>query len=146
MSVNPVVKKETGHIAVGTVALSAVMVGIFVACGRFDWTVLWGALLGTGYAILNFFLMAYTIQKGTESTHEQAKTKVQLSYILRTLLMLAVGILGMALPCFYWMAVLLPFFFPRLTIHLMHLFKIADPSADNTEDQTKQEGSEEVKK
>ena len=43
--------------------------------------------------------MAYTMQKSAESTHTQAKTKIQVSYTLRTLLMLVVGVMGMVLPC-----------------------------------------------
>lgn len=146
MSVSPVVKKETARIAAGCILLSVVMVGIFALCGRFDLTVLWGALLGTGYAILNFFLMAYTIQKGTESTHTQAKAKIQISYTLRTLFMLAVGIMGMALPCFNWLAVLLPFVFPRITIYLMQILKIADPIPKKTGSQVEQKGRENTEK
>ena len=70
--------------------------------------------------------MAYTMQKSAESTHTQAKTKIQVSYTLRTLLMLAVGVMGMVLPCFNWLAVLLPFIFPSITIYIMHILKIAD--------------------
>lgn len=126
MKVSPVVWKETKRIAIGVLILTALMVAIFAVCGRFDSTVLWGALLGCAYAIVNFFLMAYTIQRGTETTHTKAKTKIQLSYTLRMLLMLLVGVLGVTLPCFHWLAVLLPFVFPRLSIYLMQLLKIVD--------------------
>lgn len=146
MSVSPVVKKETARIAAGSVLLSVVMMGIFALSGHFDLTVLWGALLGTGYAVLNFFLMAYTIQKGTESTHTQAKAKIQFSYTLRTLLMLAVGITGMVLPCFNWLAVLLPFVFPRITIHLMQILKIVDPIPKKAGSLVEQEGRENIEK
>lgn len=136
MKISPVVKKETARIALGVCVLSAVMLGIFALCGRFDLTVLWGALFGSAYAITNFFLMAYTIQRATESKHTQAKAKIQISYTLRNLLMLAVGITGMIAPCFHWLAVILPFLFPRLSIHLMHILKLesrpASAEAENT--------------
>ena len=145
MSISPVVKKETIRIATGCIALSAVMVAVFALCGRFDWPVLWGALLGTAYAILNFFLMAYTMQKSAESTHTQAKTKIQFSYTLRTLLMLVVGVMGMVLPCFNWISVLLPFIFPSITIYIMHILKIADPIPKNQGSPVEQDGGENTK-
>ncbi len=142
MSVSPVVKKETARIAVGVIVLSAVMVGVFMLCGKFDPSVAYGALLGAAYAILNFFLMAYTIQKSTQLTETKAKTRIQISYTLRTLLMLAVGIAGVTLRWFHWLAVILPFVFPRITIYVMQLLKIADPISKQTEQKNESEGGE----
>ncbi len=144
MRVSPVVWKETKRIAIGVLILTALMVAIFAVCGHFDSTVLLGALLGCAYAIVNFFLMAYTIQRGTETTHTKAKARVQVSYTLRMLLMLAVGIAGVALPCFHWLAVLLPFVFPRLSIYLMQLLKIVDLKSESPqkEEQTEEKGDE----
>ena len=142
MKISPVVKRETARIAAGVFALSAVMVVVFALLGHFDLTVVWGALLGSCYAVLNFFLMAYTIQKGTETTHEQAKAKVQVSYMMRNLLMLVVGIVGVALPHFHWLAVLLPFVFPRIVIYLMQIFKIVDVNEPVSDVQNEPEGRE----
>ena len=66
MKVQAPVKTETRRIAVGVAVLSALMLIVFVLIGRFDWTVLWGTLLGGGYAVLNFFLMALTVQHAAE--------------------------------------------------------------------------------
>ena len=144
MKVSLVVWKETRRIAIGVLILTALMVAIFAVCGRFDSTVLWGALLGGTYAVVNFFLMAYTIQRGTETTHTKAKTKVQISYSIRMLLMLAVGVAGVALPCFHWLAVLLPFVFPRLSIYLMQLLKIVDLKSDPSQQAEEEKGDEKI--
>ena len=82
------------------------------------------------------------IQKGTETTHEQAKAKVQVSYMMRNLLMLVVGIVGVALPHFHWLAVLLPFVFPRIVIYLMQIFKIVDVNEPVSDVQNEPEGRE----
>ena len=64
MKISAAVKKETGHIALGVAALTAVMLAIFWIFGAMDASVLWGALLGSGYAVLNFFLLGITVQNG----------------------------------------------------------------------------------
>ena len=66
MKIQPAVKRETGIIAVGVVALSALMVGGFAIAGYFDMTVLWGAVLGSALAIGNFFLLGLGVQAAAE--------------------------------------------------------------------------------
>ena len=63
MKIQEATKRETLHIAAGTLAFSAVMNGVFALLGRWDLTVLWGTLLGGGFAVLNFFLLGLTVQK-----------------------------------------------------------------------------------
>ena len=46
MKIQEATKRETLHIAAGTLAFSAVMNGVFALLGRWDLTVLWGTLLG----------------------------------------------------------------------------------------------------
>ena len=50
MKIQEATKRETLHIAAGTLAFSAVMNGVFALLGRWDLTVLWGTLLGGGFA------------------------------------------------------------------------------------------------
>ena len=63
MKVQPAVRQETARIAAGTAVLTVIMVAVFLILGRFDWTVITGALLGYLAAVGNFFLMALTVQK-----------------------------------------------------------------------------------
>lgn len=144
MKIEPTVRKETMRIAKGTVILSVVMILVFALLKKFDFTVVLGAALGTVTAILNFFLLGLSVQKAAdmmkgvemppepEETDEgeeapavptppeitQAKQRMQLSYTGRMIMQAAVGILGLALPCFHAVATVLPLLFPRLIIHL----------------------------
>ena len=58
--------QETLHIAVGVLIADVVMCVIFALCRRFDDTVVLGALLGTVFAVGNFFLLGLTVQKAVE--------------------------------------------------------------------------------
>ena len=144
MKIQPTVRQETVRIAKGTCILSFVMLIVFALLKKLDYTVLLGALLGTATAVGNFFLLGLSVQKaadtmkGVEMPPEpeededgeeqpaapmppeiaQAKQKMQLSYTGRMILMAAVGILGLTLPCFHAVATVLPLLFPRMIIHL----------------------------
>lgn len=144
MKIEPTVRKETFRIAKGTCILSVVMLAVFALLKQWDVSVLLGALLGTFTAVLNFFLLGVSVQKaaammnGVQMPPEpeegaadedapaaplppeitQAKQKMQLSYTGRMIMMGAVGILGLTLPCFHAVAVVLPLLFPRIIIQL----------------------------
>lgn len=110
------VKKETLIIVLGTVILGAVMVLIFFLLGRYDYTVLTGTALGGFASVLNFFLMALTVQKAVACEEAEAKKKMQLSYTVRSLLLLGILGVGVYLPYFHWLPVVLSSLFPRITI------------------------------
>ncbi len=140
MHVQESVRKMTLTILVGEVALTGIMLVVFACLGRFDSSVLLGALLGASFAVLNFFLMGLSVQKaaalmqGVQLSPEdadadeiqadkplspkaqEAKKKMLLSYGGRMLMMVGVAILGLALPCFHPLAVVIPMLFPRLVI------------------------------
>lgn len=147
MKVQPAVKAETQRIAVGTAVLTVLMIAVFLVIGKFDYTVLLGALLGFIAAVGNFFLMALTVQKVTESMPtlppreekeedqdenadeapeaplsdeaRQAGKKMQLSYVLRLLALGGVAALAISVPCFHPWATLIPMLFPRVVIALL---------------------------
>ena len=136
MKIQEATKRETLHIAAGTLAFSAVMNGVFALLGRWDLTVLWGTLLGGGFAVLNFFLLGLTVQKMAGDPNEKkGKLVLQLSYSLRMLAnpgemigwMLAVVVLGVKLACFSWVATVIPLLFPRLTILAMQILGMYKP-------------------
>ncbi len=128
MKVQETVKKETMHIAVGTLLLTAVMLLVFFVLGRLDQPVVLGALLGGGFAILNFFLLGLSVQKSVASGNvTRGKLMMTLSYSLRMLAMMGVVVLGLALPYFSWVTVVLPQLFPRLTIAGMQLLGMYKP-------------------
>lgn len=124
--VQPAVKKETGHVAVYTAIGAVLMWGIFgILHGvmpekvPFDYTVFLGGIGGGLIAVLNFFLMGLTVQKVAVSTDEDAaRMKMKASYSQRMLLQMLWVVAAIALPCFQFVAGILPLLFPSLGIKI----------------------------
>ncbi|MCI5529194.1 MAG: ATP synthase subunit I [Blautia sp.] len=125
--IQPAVRKETRHVAIGTgicVVLMWVVFAILHAVTPeqipFDYTVILGGLGGGIIAVLNFFLMGLTVQKVVSLEDEgQARNKMKASYSQRMLLQLLWGIAAIAAPCFQFAAGLLPLLFPNIVIKTM---------------------------
>ena len=121
--IEPAVVTETKNIAIGTAAMSALMIAIFAMFGAFGWPVLFGALLGGGFTVANFFLMALSVQKSLKAEVPKAARTISVrSYTIRAAAMAVVIVLGFWLPCFQGFAVVIPMIFPRITIILMRIF------------------------
>lgn len=115
---NKTVLKETIYIAVVVILLSVIMELVFFFIGKWAFPVLWGNVLGGGVAVLNFFLMALTVQKNIGKESSQVKSSVTLSMLGRYAMMAAAAVLGGVLSCFNIYAVVIPFVFPRIAIAL----------------------------
>ena len=61
--IDPVVIKETMRILIGSIVLGAIMNAVFLMLRCWNLPVLFGTLLGTAGAVLNFFLMAQTVSR-----------------------------------------------------------------------------------
>ena len=120
--IDPTVKKETGYIAGWVLLLSAVMELVFLLTGHMDYTVPLGNLLGGVAAILNFFLMGWTIQRAVGLDEKAAAAKLKLSQLLRMLMLIVICCVGIALNCFQTVAVIVPLFFPRIAVAFRPLF------------------------
>ena len=128
MKLQEATKREILHIAVGVLVFSCVMNGVFALLGQWDFTVLWGTLLGGGFAVLNFILLALSVQKlAAETDEKKGKAWMQMSYQMRMIATVVVGIIGVSVPCFHWVAVLIPLLFPRITILAMQLLGMYKP-------------------
>lgn len=122
MNISPAVKKETVHIALGVLLLSVVECIVFAAVGQWSLSVLWGVLLGGGWAVLSFFLMGLTVQKAAACTDERRRgSMIQLSYSLRMLALLGVCTIGLTVAAVHWLPVLLAQIFPRFTILFLNV-------------------------
>ena len=141
MRISPAVKKETTRIACVVAGLCAIMIGVFTIAGALCPAVLLGTLLGGGFAVLNFFFMGIGVQSATGMSESKAKLRMQVSYMLRNLCMLGVGIIGLAVPAFHWLATLLPLLFPRIAIVILQLSGVYKRDAAAVVPQT--EGGEE---
>lgn len=82
MKVQKAVLKETEHIAIGVLIADVIMCIVFALLKKFDYTVVLGALLGTGIAVANFFFLGVTLQKAV-GMQEFASKYVRQSYSLR---------------------------------------------------------------
>ena len=126
------------------------MEAVFLIGGWFDYTVPLGNLLGLATSVLNFFLMGLSVQKASEKDseindyseidfsdegeekpvmlHKEAEQIVRLSHTLRFMMLLAFCAVGVAVPCFNTVAVLIPLLFVRIAIMIRPAFKMADTS------------------
>ncbi len=148
MTIQPAVKQETKKIAAGVAVLSTLMIAVFLLLGKFNWSVLLGAAIGSAAAIGNFFLMALSVQKAAdrmpplppqnetgdgeeEENKEQplseeainARKRMQFSYTMRMLMLAAIAIAAVLLPFVNSYAALIPMLFPRIVISLIGLLQ-----------------------
>jgi len=112
---DPAVKKETGYIAAWVLLLSAILEGVFLVIGRWDWKVLLGNAGGAAAAIGSFFLLAVTVSRAVSSGKpEEAAKRVKASAGLRLLGMGAVCALLIGVAGTNVYATLIPLLFPRI--------------------------------
>lgn len=123
IKIDKTVKKETGYIALWTLVLSILMQAVFLVVRHWDYTVLLGNLLSGVLGVCNFLLMGLAVQRAVEQDEKDAKTTMRASQSLRTFLLFAVAAVGVLLPCFHTVAVLVPLFFPRLAIAIRPIVK-----------------------
>lgn len=124
--IDATVRKETLFIAAFTLIFSAVMELVFLLLGYWSYKVALGNLLGFTAAVLNFFLMGYTVQQAVLLDEEGAKKKIRMSQSLRMLMLVGFAAAGCIFKCFNPIAVLLPLLFPRIAILFRPLFKQND--------------------
>ena len=114
--------KETKRIAVGTVIMLVVMLAVYAVLGKFTVSVLLGGLLGSAYAIFNFFMLGMTLQKAASMTDQQmAHMKVRSSYSTRMIGMLVLAVVAFALPFVEGIPCLIALLFPRATIFALQV-------------------------
>lgn len=114
--------KETKRIAVGTVIMLVVMLAVYAVLGKFTVGVLLGGLLGSAYAIFNFFMLGMTLQKAASTTDQQmAHMKVRSSYSTRMIGMLILAVVAFALPFVEGIPCLIALLFPRATIFVLQV-------------------------
>lgn len=118
---------ESAIVALGTALCSAAMVGIFALLGKFDSTVLLGALVGTILSTLNFFFMALIAMIAADKAEQQnvkgGQALIRGSYPLRMavlfLVLFAFAKSGLCNP----IALVVPLVFVRPTITIAEFFR-----------------------
>ena len=120
--IDETVLKETKYIAAWIFIFSVLMQAVFLVISEWNYTVLLGNILSAVFSVLNFFLMGLTVQKALDKDEKEAKSLVKVSQLYRSLMILVVTVIGVALPCFNTVAVIVPVFFPRIAIAMRPLF------------------------
>ena len=132
MKIQKAIKKETLHIAEGTLAISAVMCAVFALLHKFSFAVVLGALLGSAVAILNFFLLGLSVQAAMQKG-EHAAAYMKRIYTLR-MMGCALCVVGAVLtPSIHTFAFILPLFFPQIVIFAMRLLGLVKDEETNEE-------------
>lgn len=126
MDSRKIVYRETAIIAVGELALTAAMVGVFAALGYFKMNVLWGALTGFLVTVANYFFMAVTVDlaadRAQQGNPKGGQALIQLSGIVRLALMGVALVVAIKLGANV-IALLLPLAFVRPILLLAEFFR-----------------------
>ena len=123
MKVDATIKKETKYIAYFSLILSVIMQAVFLLLKRWDYTVILGNVLSFSVAVLNFYIMGITVQKAVLMDESDARKLIKSSQSLRTAGMFLLLAIGVALPIFNTIAVIVPVFFPRIAVTFRPLIK-----------------------
>ena len=124
MKFDPEVKKDIGFMALGCGVCSIVVALVFAVIGKFTLPVLWGTLVGYVLSFGNFVLMSIGVLKALETGDEvTAKLKMRRSYVFRTVVMLAVIGVSIAVELVNWVPVVASVFYPRIIITARGLWR-----------------------
>lgn len=114
------VKKEIIHFAAGTAVLGVIMEIIIFAFWHGSESLipmLAGTVYGCVYVIFNFAYTGYSVSKSVDKSENKAKLHMQLSYMIRMGLLIAVVLSAVFLPkIFNVYTVVIPLLFTRIII------------------------------
>ena len=144
MKVDKTVIKETSYVIVGTVVLDIMMLIIYSLIESLRPDMIYGAVFGSIAAILNFFFMAYTLQRAVETSAEDAKNsensensedseksedkvekvklKVKASYTVRTMVYFLCLVAALVTGWFDVYALLIPSLFPTIVAKIRMIY------------------------
>lgn len=117
MKLEQSVRTELRYVAAGLAVADVVLCALFAALQKLDYTVPLGALWGSVFAFFNMYLLARRVQKlagaPDEQTQQAAKKQLSASYFGRIMLMAFAIVVGVIVPVFHYVAVLIPFLIPQ---------------------------------
>lgn len=116
MKIDKTIIKETKYIACFVIIFSLLMQAVFLVISKWDYTVLLGNAWGALVAVSNFFVMGLFVQKAVSQEPEDAKKTVRASQSLRFAAIVLLTVIGILIPVFNKIAVVIPLIFPRIAI------------------------------
>ena len=132
MILNSDILKEIKKIALITLGAICVMIALFAVRGYFSWGVVVSGFLGGAVAILNFFLLAVTVEKSLSKGSKGAQGFMGVSYLLRMALIAAVLIFAIKSEHLNYIAVAIPLIFPQIIIKILYT---KNPSKEKKQDE-----------
>lgn len=135
---------EIVFLLVGELIVSLVMLGVYCVLDRYSYQVITGAALGSAVTVLNFLMLSLAVNRALdqamaargdgEMTDEEAEKfaaehmaqvqqAVKVSYIVRTLVMLAALVAAFLIDWFDVIATLVPLVMFRPIITLSEIFR-----------------------
>lgn len=113
-------KYQSMVIAIGQLVCAGVVNGVFAALGKWDITVVIGALCGAVLALGNFLVMGYFANKAADKAEAQdvagGQKLIQLSYMGRMIGLLLIMVLLVKTGLCHVIALVLPLAFNRPTL------------------------------
>ena len=108
--------------AIGVLIMTAIMVAVFALIGKFSYKVITGAVLGATVTIINHLFLTYSVVRIVEKEDAgNGKSFMKLSYLIRLAIIAVTIIVAIKVPVFNYIAVAIPFLFPRIVIVATHL-------------------------
>lgn len=118
---------QTAVVAVGEIVGVGAMLGIFALLGKFNNTVLLGGIVGGVMTILNFFIMAISVNVAADKAKAQnvtgAKGVIKLSYFGRLVLLAVVLFAFLKSKLCNPIALVVPLIFSRITLTFWEFFR-----------------------
>lgn len=129
MNTRKFILRETMLLALSEAVCIAAMIGVFALLGCFDYTVVFGGVVGGVLAVANFFFMAIASNAAADKAMEQdikaGKSAIKVSYTTRLLVMGVVlflfaksgqcNVLAMVCPLFFVFPIVMVIEFFRKT-------------------------------
>ena len=114
--------RETKRIAIGCGICLAIMLAVYILIGKFSVGVLLGGIIGTGYAVFNFFQLGMTIQKATATMNpDLAAKQMRTSYSIRMAGLFLICAACFLIPFLEGIPCMIAMLFPRLTILVLSM-------------------------
>ena len=108
--------RETIKIFKGIVVLDVIFIAIIYILGKFDIPMLQGILIGYVYALLNFRLIAVSLNRAVQMSPGRAQVFAGVSYVGRLALTAAIILAAIKVDYINAFGVIVPMFFPKIII------------------------------
>ena len=127
MDSRKVVFRETAIILAGQILGTGAMFAVFALLGKFGLPVLWGGLIGSLLAVLNFFIMAICASLAADKARAQdvkgGKALIQMSMLGRYAVLFVILFAAAKSGLCNAVALVLPLIFVRPTLTLAEFFR-----------------------